>query len=122
MKLIHTLLLSFFAITVYGQDQYLVGTIVDAQTQETLIGANVSYDGGNTITDTDGKYIIRTDQKSLEVTISYIGYNTESFIHNFGENDQYLKLSPSTTILDQMTVTASKYEQRVSESTVSIEV
>ncbi|HCV51131.1 MAG TPA: hypothetical protein DGP89_07270 [Saprospirales bacterium] len=122
MKLIHTLLLSFFVTTFYGQNQYLVGTVVDAQTQETLIGANVSYDLGNTITDTNGNYSIRTNQKSLAVTISYLGYITESFVHNSGENNQYIKLSPTTTILDQMTVTASKYEQRVSESTVSIEV
>jgi len=53
MKLIHTLLLSFFVTTFYGQNQYLAGTVVDAQTQETLIGANVSYDSGNTITDTN---------------------------------------------------------------------
>lgn len=123
MKLIHSFLFVILSIVIVNaQDRYLKGTIVDALTQETLIGANVSYVGGNTITDTEGKYIIRTEAKELKVTVSYIGYTTQVFVHRFNDSGELFKLSPTSTILDQMTVTASKYEQRVSESTVSIEV
>lgn len=107
---------------VSAQDRFIQGTVLDADTQETLIGANVSYNEGNTITDSEGKYIIFTEQESILITISYIGYTTKSFTQQYGTKDQVFELLSRSTILDQMTVTASKYEQRVSESTVSIEV
>lgn len=122
MKLFYTLLFISFTLVVNAQDRYLMGTVLDAETKETLIGANVIYADGNTITDHEGKYLISTSSNSIDVTISYIGYKTQSFTHTYDVNGQVFELSPASTILDQMTVTASKYEQRVSESTVSIEV
>ena len=81
MKLIHSFLFVILSIVIVNaQDRYLKGTIVDALTQETLIGANVSYVGGNTITDTEGKYIIRTEAKELKVTVSYIGYILHKYL------------------------------------------
>jgi len=123
MRVFNIILISIsFLITVDAQERLLRGVIVDSENKETLIGANVSHVEGNTITDSNGQYLIKTNKNSIEITVSYIGYKTESFTHSYDTHDPVFELSPASTILDQMTVTASKYEQRISESTVSIEV
>ncbi len=70
------MLLLLFGATGFSQ---ITGTIVDARTNETLIGASILVQGTDygTATDIDGRYSI--DAKSGDVlVISYTGYSTQN--------------------------------------------
>ena len=55
------------------------GTITDAGSGETLIGANILVVGTSTgtVTDFDGKYSLNVPEGSTEIEISYTGYTTQ---------------------------------------------
>lgn len=55
----------------------IVGKVVDASTEEPLIGASVTYTAGKgTITDIDGAYKLTLNKGTYNFTVSYIGYQT----------------------------------------------
>ena len=100
------------------------GQVLDAQTNDPLIGANIFTSEGGTSTNWDGTFsIVLFSSDSLMV--SYVSYDNQVLSYEeiiaLGE-DVVIYLNPSNNILETATVTGSKYEQRLSESTVSIEV
>ncbi|HEX9950465.1 MAG TPA: carboxypeptidase-like regulatory domain-containing protein, partial [Rubricoccaceae bacterium] len=58
----------------------LVGTLLDAETGETLIGATVAIPalGMGTTTDLDGAYRLALDPGTYAVTFSYVGYDAQT--------------------------------------------
>ena len=77
-KTILFLLIPFLSM---AQSSKIAGTIIDQQTQEPLIGVNVSVDSSilGAITDFDGKYEINElSAGTYRLVISYIGYNTKT--------------------------------------------
>jgi len=58
------------------QDRMVSGTVTDAFTGETLIGANVVIEGttSGVITDLDGKFSITLPEEGGALVISYVGY------------------------------------------------
>lgn len=81
--------LILFAI--YGQVAHaqntIQGVVQDGQTGETIIGANIVIEGSGkgTITDLDGKFIIDASAP-VKLTVSYIGYNTQTINARPGDN------------------------------------
>jgi TonB-dependent starch-binding outer membrane protein SusC len=74
------LVLAVLALSNFAYAQRTVtGTVTDAQTGETLIGANVLVIGtsSGTITDFDGNYSINVPAGSTTLEFSYTGYSTE---------------------------------------------
>lgn len=72
-------LLALFATPAFAQNQTFTGTVVD-EIGEPVIGASVVIDGqkgSGTITDLDGNYTIQAP-KNAKVTISYIGYISQT--------------------------------------------
>ena len=74
------LLLSFFCFSNYSFAQNageIKGTIKDASSGETIIGATVIIsEGKGVITDIDGNYILKIEQGNYTLTVSYVGYET----------------------------------------------
>ncbi|MDZ4699211.1 MAG: TonB-dependent receptor [Rhodothermales bacterium] len=71
--------LLFFSTPLFAQKGAITGVVVDAETGETLIGANVLIEGTatGTTTDFDGRYAIHAlDAGMYSVVFSYIGYNS----------------------------------------------
>ncbi len=66
-----------FLQLVYAQKGAISGTIIDENSGETLIGANVLIDGTTigTSTDFDGKFQFSVEPGTYVVSVSYIGYN-----------------------------------------------
>lgn len=96
--------------------------VIDQSLNEPLIGATVQYTGGSTVTDLDGKFEYLPDRYPDEITITFIGYNDKSlFVDSYEDTPKKIYLSDNL-VLETMTVTASKYERRLSESTVSVDV
>ena len=95
------------------QSGKIAGKVVDAQTGEAVIGANVAITGTThgAATDLDGKYAIRgLEPGTYSITISYISYakkNITGITVNAGKVTTInVSLQPKTVGLDEVTVTA----------------
>lgn len=81
-KLLLSLVLTVMGVAWVSAQTSLTGSVVDQETKEPLIGANVALkkqgiltDGG--VTDIDGNYNIKTDPGTYDVEVSYTGYATQ---------------------------------------------
>ena len=96
--------------------------VLDKANENPLIGATLQSNNGNAISDIDGvfKLIFNTFPDTL--TIQYVSYETLEIILNSKSDLPETVFLESLVLLETMTVTASKYQKRLSESTVSVEV
>jgi len=90
-------------MSMYGQ-RTINGTIIDAETNEPLIGANVLIKGFSTgtITDIDGSYSLVVPDGATELTISYTGYNDQSMM--IGDNSRMDISLSQGSLLDEVVV------------------
>lgn len=114
----------FYVFSLQSQTIQVSGKVLDAETNDPLIGANVFTSGEGTSTYWDGTFSIAMEM-SDSITVTYVSYDARVLsyeeISSLG-NEVVIYLTPSNNILETATVTGSKYEQRLSESTVSIDV
>ncbi len=116
------------ALPVYAQSYMteVTGVVTDFQTREPLIGVTV-YDANDpshgTVTDFDGNYTISVDtRKPTMLTFSYVGYDSENRSVNSTTKVINVPLLTHNEILDDVVVTAGRFEQRQTDVTVSMEV
>lgn len=91
-------------VNVMAQNQTVTGVVLDAATDEPLMGASVLPVGSSNgvATDMDGKFTLSIPASIKEVTVSYIGYTSVTLPV---QANMTIKLQPSSTILDQVVVT-----------------
>lgn len=91
-------------VNVMAQSHTVTGTVVDAATDEPLVGASVLPVGSSNgvATDMDGKFTLSVPASVKEVTVSYIGYTTVTLPV---QPEMNVRLQPSSTVLDQVVVT-----------------
>lgn len=79
IRLIHLVLLLLCCCQLAAQNKTITGKVVDAKTEEPIIGASVSVVGtsGGTITDLDGKFSISV-ASGKELQVSFIGFVTQT--------------------------------------------
>lgn len=124
------LLLSLCTLLAMGmRAQQVKGYVRDAQTDETLPGVNITYryrgDTKGTATDINGYYQIDVPADAISLSFSYIGYITEDcplVVSGKSEIVQNINLKPETKLLDEVVVSVGRYEQKLSDITVSMEV
>jgi hypothetical protein len=123
------LLLGVFclAVAAYSQTGTLTGVIIDEESKETVIGANVLLGSTSlgTSTDFDGFYAIRNiPPGAYDVTISYIGYENLVITGVEVKPDEKVTLdivlSRSSVILNEVVV--SEYRQMNTVAAVLLEV
>lgn len=81
MKKLFLFLAAIFCIALSASAQRTAsGVVVDAETDEPLVGATVMPIGGGTpvITDIDGNYSLTVPNNVKEIKVSYVGYDTKS--------------------------------------------
>jgi TonB-linked SusC/RagA family outer membrane protein len=108
--LIISLLFHFFGV--FGQEKTVIrGRITDKSTGHTLPGVNiVELDDQNrvvkgVITDVNGNYVLEVNNSEHTITVSYIGYQAESF--NINSRTQInIELESQSTELDEIVITA----------------
>ncbi|MBC8398130.1 MAG: TonB-dependent receptor [Flavobacteriales bacterium] len=106
----------------YAQIQ-LSGTIIDGQTKETLIGANVIVKGTNngTSTDFNGNYILSISGKlPITLQVSYLGYkliDTEVTT----KNPKPIYLFPDSKSLQEVRVVDTRITQKQKEAALTVE-
>jgi iron complex outermembrane receptor protein len=126
MKKILTPLFFIQALAAFAQSAYLKGKVSDPGSKETIVGANVVIDDSTgTVTDVNGNYFAKTSPGKHKVTFKFIGYLPQSSEINLSENDTLLlnsQLVSDSRQLDVVVVSAGRFEQRLGDVTVSMEV
>ena len=128
MKKLYTLII-LLSLTGFGSSfaQTLKGHIYDARTNEPLVGAAVTYKlHGNqgAVSNINGEYEIQPP-RGVDLVFSYVGYEDVlmPIVINKREvitKDVYMK--ESTKLLEEVVVSAGRFEQKLSDVTVSMDV
>ncbi len=127
-----TLLLSFF-ICCWGilqaQNGKILGVVTDADSGETLPFVNISVNVGEDLkgaqTDFDGNYEIELPEGTHEIKFSFIGYQTQKITQALEAGQTItlnVEMGTESQIMETVVVTGNKFEKKLSEVTVSMEV
>ncbi len=129
MKRISLFLLFLFVFTnIYrAQNIEIVGKVFDKETNESLIGANITVKGTNlgTVTDMDGKFHIKLPHfKKVVLVISYIGYKTVKIPVTESQYDLKIGMKPdvlktSEVIISGLASSVKKENAANSVATIS---
>lgn len=115
------------SLIAHSQKATLKGNISDINTKETMVGVNVIIDNASTgvASDIDGNYSIQLEPGRYKVTYRYIGYSSKVKFINLksGETEvDDIKMKPESKELDAVVVSAGKFEQKISDVTISMAV
>src|ERR1017187_9079614 len=129
MNKFYTLLIvlfSFTSILSFAQTGTLKGTITDAKSKQPLMGVNVIMeDKSGTAADFNGTYELQLKPGVYTVLYRFIGYTDQTkqvtIVVN-GVQSIDIAMEESQSQLPMMVVSAGKFEQKISEVTVSMQV
>jgi iron complex outermembrane receptor protein len=122
------LLFFLFFIPDQGQAQQssIKGRVTSTLSKEALPGASIILDGkAIAVTDADGNYSILVDSGKHELTFHFISFLDKSIQLQLKMNESLVldvSLNESSRELDIVVVSAAKFEQKLEEVTVSMEV
>ncbi len=100
------------------------GHVIDQETQEPLLGVSIAVKNSvtGTITDADGNFSFKTKLKfPFTLLVSSIGYAPQEYIIENLSSDIHIELITQTLLAEEVVVTASRVEERISKSPVAIE-
>lgn len=107
MRKLFLILMTLMACTwsLYAQTQTYKGTVVDADTNEPLVGATVMPIGGGqgTVTDIDGNFTLEVPAKVHSAKVTYVGYKAQDV--NLLP-DMTVKMVSTSSSLDEVMVVA----------------
>ena len=117
--------LSFFFILNTTTAQIVIsGTVNDFNTKSPLIGATIKVNNSEgTTTNIEGDYTISLSKGNHKLVFSYLGYES-FFTEILVENNQIydVALKEKVSELGLMVVSASKFEQKLEDVTISLDV
>jgi iron complex outermembrane receptor protein len=125
--MIKKLLLFFCTIfSVKINAQTISGIVTDKKSKETLVGATIAVKGTTqgVATNVNGYYQLKLQPGNYILQCSSIGYQTQEKKIVLGSEELTLnfELEAEDAVLNTVVVSAGKFEQKVSELTVSMEV
>ncbi len=121
----------FFVLTggfVFAQQGTLKGTIVDDAAKEGLPGATIqllSDLSKGTAADVEGNYSLQLDSGEYKIICAFVGLKsdtTEVTIYPGKVTECNFKLKSNAKLLETIVVSSGKFEQKLEELTVSMEV
>ncbi len=109
----------------FGQQSGRVyGTVLDRQDNQPLPGATILFARERGIvTNLDGTYQLNLEPGNHTITFRYVGYRPSVHQVQLAANETIrldVMMDPEATEIDQVVVSASRFEQRLSELTVSV--
>ncbi len=118
-----------FAFVVFGSSVMfaqttITGTVKDAKTGETLLGANIKVSGKavGTTTDFDGNFTLTVpDAPPFNIEVSMLGFKTAKIEITQNNQKVEVNLEENATALDEVVVSASRTPERIMESPVTVE-
>lgn len=125
-SLLSVFVLLLLVTHVSGQKALVKGKVTDALTGEAMPGVNVvAGKTEGTVTDTEGLYQLNLNPGKHKITFSLVGYNRQVKVVDVEANETItlnVKLEPRVELLNETVITASRYEQRLSDVIVSMDV
>jgi iron complex outermembrane receptor protein len=125
-KILTPLFFIYLAGNLFAQNAYIKGKVADSKTKETFVGANVVIDDTTgTATDIDGNYFIKTNAGKHKIEYRMVGFKSLPTTVELKENDTLVKdvvLENNSKQLDVVVVSAGRFEQKLGDVTVSMEV
>lgn len=124
MKSILYIILIFCCGLAAAQSTTISGTVKDAESSEPVIGANIIIKGKltGTTTGVNGTFQLNTAlQPPFTLSISLIGYQSQEIEVTSASQEINLSLTPKTEIIDEIVVAASRVEESILQSPVTIE-
>lgn len=102
------LAVAFLFSTVIMAQSTVTGTVIDAEINAPLPGANVVEKGttNGASTDFNGKFTLTTQASSGEVVISYVGYASVTLLFNGNSDLGNIKLTPDNS-LEEIVITGT---------------
>jgi iron complex outermembrane recepter protein len=100
------------------------GKVSDGSSKETLIGVSVAVRGKviGTITDTKGNFSLSTTTLTpFTIAVSSVGYKTQEITVTESKSDFDIKLEEQNVMGQEVVVSASRVEESVMKSPVSVE-
>jgi outer membrane receptor protein involved in Fe transport len=126
MRALFTILFSALFFTTLAQNATLKGKVTDAKTGEELIGVNVVYaEGKGVSTNPAGDYIIELAEGTYTVNFRYVGYENQKKSVTLKAGQELvlnIKLAEQKAVLDEVVVSAGRYDQKIGDVPVSIQV
>ena len=122
-----TLFIMLIGVQVFAQQTAIVmGLVRDADTKEPLPGVNVVLNSiSGTVTDVNGRYKLEVPTGEHSVAFRFVGYTTQLKSINVVAQEAKIiniDLVLESTNLNTVVVSAGKFEQKIEEVTVSMEV
>lgn len=126
-KYVLILLLNIIFFFASAQKNTIIyGVVTDSLNNDALIAATVVLDGkSGTMSDTAGFYSISTSSDQVNLECRYLGYETSALTISTRGRDSIrvdFRMKQSYTLLGDIVVSAGKYEQKISDVMVSMEV
>jgi iron complex outermembrane receptor protein len=102
-----------FSIVISAQEGSVRGVVRDGLTGETLIGANIfAAEGKGTVSDLDGKFILRLPFGSYNFQISYVGYETIRQTVEVSAKPVFLEFEMTTVVINEVIVVSDVARNR----------
>ncbi len=124
MKKILLFIFLFSSLAIHAQQTNLKGSIKDSESNDPIIGANISIKGKvvGTITNAEGNFSFASSVPvPFTLVVSVIGYQRQEIEVIDASQQIAISLVPQTEVMDEVVVSASRVEESILESPVSIE-
>ncbi len=126
-KFLAILLFSTLVYSATAQEELVfTGRVTDSITGNPLIGVSIiAGEGRGSISDPFGEYLIRVPEAQTILSFHYLGYHPASrYVNAMGKDTIILdiKLQRSVTALDEIVISAARYEQKLSDVMVSVDI
>lgn len=100
---------AIYSATSYSvqQRETISGVIIDANTQETIVGASIMLKGSSqgTVTDIDGKFSLSVSKLPVTLVVSYVGYQKKEVKVSSFDGGLTISLTEDTQMMDEVIVT-----------------
>ncbi len=117
-----------FSMQMYGQNATVSGTILD-QGNVTVPFVNITYQIDDsqkgTTSDLDGKYTLSLPPGTYDLKFSFTGFETQTQTVTLSKNETLnldISLAEKSTLLNEIMVSADKYDKSLGKVTSSLEV
>ena len=123
-KFLLSLALMILCHIAFTQSIKISGAVTDAETNEGIPGTAIVIKGKltGTVTDAAGKFELSTAIKPpFTIVISIVGYQSQEREISGADASVSISLSPTSVIMDEVVFSASRVEESILQSPVSIE-
>ncbi|QCK15683.1 carboxypeptidase-like regulatory domain-containing protein [Mangrovivirga cuniculi] len=109
----------FFHLTIFSQQyEHIKGIVLDNETNKGIPSVHVSVNNGElvTITNSDGEFIIKSDNPIKRLLFSHLGYNPRSIDSQEISKSVNIKLEPRSQQLKEVVVVGSTARKIVEQA------